>query len=266
MVRLASVRGFFRYLLSLGAIRENVWDVFAASKPRRFVPHIFSLAGLRRILDRVRSRIDPRRPRRSRVLAAYYTMFHTLYACGLRVREVCGLTIGDADVARSLLAVRNTKFGKTRLVPYNARTRELLAEYLDRFRTADDGMFPEAPFFLNLWRRPFHPKAVGAHFAHVCVAAGVHRCKQVKDDTVYGGTTVHALRHSFAVHRLLRWYEEGADVTAKLPLLATYMGHTKYHYTQKYLTVLPLFISIAGKLFAEKFEGSLRDLECPDDP
>jgi integrase len=88
----------------------------------------------------------------------------------------------------------------------------------------------------------------------------------MKGNTVYGSTNLHALRHTFAVHRLLKWYQEGADVNAKLPLLSTYMGHAHYSYTQKYLTVLPRFIDIAGKLFADKFEGSLRDLEWPSDP
>ena len=46
---------------------------------------------------------------------------------------------------------------------------------------------------------------------------------------------VHDLRHSFAVHALLRWYRAGVDVQAKLPLLSTYMGHVSMVSTQYYL-------------------------------
>ena len=46
---------------------------------------------------------------------------------------------------------------------------------------------------------------------------------------------VHDLRHTFAVHRLIQWYEEGADLNAKLPLLVTYLGHQDFTGTQKYL-------------------------------
>src|SRR5213078_3224341 len=53
------------------------------------------------------------------------------------------------------------------------------------------------------------------------------------------GPRVHDIRHAFAVHRLLRWYREGADVQAKLPLLATYLGHCTFLSTQYYLTATP---------------------------
>ena len=39
----------------------------------------------------------------------------------------------------------------------------------------------------------------------------------------------------FAVHRLLQWYEEGADLNAKLPFLVAYLGHKDFTGTQKYL-------------------------------
>jgi integrase len=42
-------------------------------------------------------------------------------------------------------------------------------------------------------------------------------------------------RHTFAVHTLLRWYREGADIDAKLPVLATYLGHQSLAGTQHYL-------------------------------
>jgi integrase/recombinase XerD len=49
------------------------------------------------------------------------------------------------------------------------------------------------------------------------------------------GPRVHDLRHAFAVHTLLRWYREGADLNARLPLPATYLGHQHLSGTQRYL-------------------------------
>ena len=49
------------------------------------------------------------------------------------------------------------------------------------------------------------------------------------------GPRLHDLRHSMAVFRLLSWYEAGADLRAKLPLLATYLGHVGLASTQDYL-------------------------------
>ncbi len=259
--RLKVTKGFFRYLVGQGAVKENVWESFCPPKRKQFIPYIFSLAELQAVLGHVRGKIDPKKPGSYRVRGAHHAMLHTLYACGLRSGEICRLKIGDVDFERSIFTVRETKFGKTRLVPFNPRTRELVSKYLDRFRRCDDGMRPEAPLFLNLRRRAFSQMGLYRQCSHVCAAAGVYRRRETRGKIVYGATNIHAFRHTFAIHRLLKWYEEGADVNAKLPLLATYMGHAHYWDTQQYLTILPRFIDIAGKLFAGKFEGPLKDLE-----
>ena len=46
---------------------------------------------------------------------------------------------------------------------------------------------------------------------------------------------IHDLRHTFAVHRLLAWYQNKQDVNAMLPALATYMGHVCVGSTHVYL-------------------------------
>ena len=58
------------------------------------------------------------------------------------------------------------------------------------------------------------------------------------------------MRHSFAVHRLIAWYREGADVQACLPLLATYLGHVNISGTQAYLTMTPELLAEASERFA----------------
>jgi integrase len=49
------------------------------------------------------------------------------------------------------------------------------------------------------------------------------------------GPRIHDLRHTFAVHRLLAWYRDGQNVNARLPALATYMGHVDISSTHIYL-------------------------------
>ena len=257
--RLMAARGFFRYLLHLGVVKENVWDFFPTPRRGHFIPYIFTLDELRAVFGFLRE--HDKRPRRRHMKAACLAVFHTLYACGLRIGEVCRLDIGDADLEESILTIRATKFGKTRLVPFNPRTHEILDHYFREVRPRDAGSGPEATFFLNWHRRRLKDMRLWKHFRLACRKAGVWRPKRTEGNTVYGGTTPHALRHTFAVHRLLKWYEEGADVNAKLPHLATYMGHVDYHMTQQYLTVLPRFTDIAGDLFSRKFERPLGELE-----
>lgn len=262
--RLTPMRGFFQYLLSFGVVSENIWQATPIPKTKHFIPHIFAVEELSRLFNYLRAQIPLGRPSESKTRCAYFTMFHTIYACGLRPREACRLKTSDIDFKRSFLVVRNTKFYKSRIVPFNSRTRELVLEYLSQFRPADDELPPDAPLFINFHKHAFRRRDIGRHFHLVCKRLGIYRPKWIKGNTVFGGTTVHALRHSFAVHRLLKWYKEGADVNAKLPLLATYMGHVLYYHTQCYLTVLPIFTDIAGKMFADKFETPLKDLECLD--
>lgn len=49
------------------------------------------------------------------------------------------------------------------------------------------------------------------------------------------GPRLHDLRHTFAVHVLQKWIEEGADLTAMMPILSTYMGHNGIRSTAQYL-------------------------------
>ena len=57
------------------------------------------------------------------------------------------------------------------------------------------------------------------------------------------------MRHAFAVHRVVAWYREGADVQACLPLLATYLSHVNLSGTQTYLTMTAELLGEASLRF-----------------
>ena len=63
---------------------------------------------------------------------------------------------------------------------------------------------------------------------------------------------LHDLRHSMAVHRLVAWYREGADVQRLLPQLATYLGHVDIAATQRHLTMTPELLREASRRFQEQ--------------
>ncbi len=70
---------------------------------------------------------------------------------------------------------------------------------------------------------------------------------------------LHDLRHTFAVHRLVAWYKQGADVQRLLPMLATYLGHVHITGTQKYLTMTSELLQEANARF-ENYALSKGDL------
>ncbi|HTT74415.1 MAG TPA: tyrosine-type recombinase/integrase [Candidatus Binataceae bacterium] len=62
----------------------------------------------------------------------YRTMFSLLYGLGFRVGEVSRLRGRDVDFGRQLLVIRDTKFSKSRLLPFGPRIGQLLEGYIDR--------------------------------------------------------------------------------------------------------------------------------------
>jgi len=62
---------------------------------------------------------------------------------------------------------------------------------------------------------------------------------------------LHDLRHTWAVHRLVAWYQDGADVQRLLPALATYLGHVHIAATQCYLTMTPELLQAASLRFEQ---------------
>ena len=74
---------------------------------------------------------------------------------------------------------------------------------------------------------------------------------------------IQDLRHSFAVNALLRWYRAGADVEAKLPLLATYLGHGSVVSTHHYLHFIEPLRTAASKRFAAHYGELVSPLPQP---
>lgn len=67
---------------------------------------------------------------------------------------------------------------------------------------------------------------------------------------------IHDLRHSFAVKTLLRWYEDGEDVQARMPALSTYLGHVDPGSTYWYLSAAPELLAVAARRLEATFGGS----------
>ena len=65
----------------------------------------------------------------------------------------------------------------------------------------------------------------------------------------------HDLRHSFATHRLVQWYKEGADVQTLLPVLSTYLGHSHLEDTSIYLSMTHELLDKANICFKTYVES-----------
>lgn len=241
-VKRSALNGFYRYALGRGLATRSPLPADEPRPPAAAAPYIYSPAELRRLLDGVEA---ARHGARQLDAATFRTLLLALYGAGLRLGEALRLTHGDVDLEQAVLAVRETKFHKTRLVPVGAQLTRVLAAYAAERATDSGPPAASRPFFASRSGTPLAMSTVQYAFTNLRRAVGVRRT-----DGTRHGPRLHDLRHTFAVHRLLAWYREGADVQARLPWLATYLGHADISGTQAYLTMTPDLLTAASARFA----------------
>ena len=245
--RLDAGKRLCEHLLRLGLLDTNPFQGIPRLQDPHLIPYIFPVEELARIFecklghDLHAVAPNPSYPRRDFVKFCHYCAYHTLYACGLRISELTNLDLDDVDFSERTFSIRDSKFGKDRIIPFNDKVRRNLEAYLElraqRFPHTD------APaLFLSSKGRGHQPGNIRAGFRKVLDKLDIYHPSRLLDGVVYMSPRLHSLRHSFAVHRLLRWYSrglgtrrEGADLHEKLPLLSTYMGHQNVHNTFVYL-------------------------------
>ena len=248
-------RGLCRYLMRQGWMQENPAVAFPVPKPQHYRPYVFSIDELRRFFDFLQQQADHSAdPIVSYRFRSCYVFYHLLYACGLRVSEGIRVTTADYSAERRTLFIQPSKFLKDRLIPIGRRVASNLDQLLD-LRQRLFGIPPEGSCFLFLpQRRPYNRKWASACFRETLQHLGIYRPEYTHQGCTHGTPHLHELRRAFAVHRLMRWYREQADVDAKLPLLATYMGHSCFGHTKTYLTLTQQLLSEAGHRFARSFD------------
>ena len=221
--RLSLARQFAVYLCRLGYCAYVPERALSAKVSSGFCPRVLTHSEVRQLLQAV-DQLTPnaRAPLRRLIMPE---VFRLLYGCGFRVNEVLHLRVGDVDLDRGVLTVREAKFGKDRLVPPALP----LVQRLQRYAASIGSRSSDAYFFPSPKGGPWSHSAVYWLYRELLLRCGIAHGGRGK------GPRVHDLRHTMAVHSLLRWYREGADLDAKLPVLATYLGHQSLAGTQRYL-------------------------------
>lgn len=180
-----------------------------------------------------------------------------LYLTGLRVGEAVRLTVGDVDLQGAVLRIRDTKFGKTRLVPLAADLAARLGRCSDAVGVTLGPRAPEAPFFMGPAGQSCTIGGLRYTFLRVLTAAGFPRRRGDR------GLRLHDLRHSFASLRLLLWCEQAANLGVQLPLLATYLGHVGMTSSQRYLQLTAELYTEVTKRHQARFGHLINEEKTP---
>ena len=209
-------------------------------------PYIFSeqevsmLLRVASVLKRVPT--SPLRPEVIRLAIAL------LFTTGIRSGELSRLILADYNRRDATLLIRESKFHKSRLLPLNAGIADEMDRYL-RVRARRE--FPVSADTALIWNARNGGRAYSSKNLQSCLRPVLQQCSIF---TAKGRLPrIHDFRHSFAVNALLRWYRQGADVEAKLPLLATYMGHVSVVSTHYYLHWIEPLRTAASERFASHY-------------
>ena len=253
-VKYGTLAGFYSFALGRGHVSCNPMPLRETEPrpPAVAPPFIFTHEELRRLFKAV----DSSRRRCPKLDAeTFRTFLLLLYGAGLRSGEARRLTMADVDLHSSVLAVNDTKFYKSRLVPVGANLVGVLHQYAAT-RTHRPLRKGSASSFLACRDGSPLKKAIVRHAFHVALrTAGLDNGKPG-----YRAPCLHSLRHSFATNRLTSWYREGADVQRLLPVLSTYLGHSSVAATQVYISMTPELLDEAGR----RFERYVEQNRSPD--
>lgn len=245
------LQGLYRFAIGRGFVSCSPMPAGIPAPLPPFRPHIYSADELRALLKATSVLKSPRSPLQP---VTFRTLLLVLYGTGLRVGEGLALAIRDVDLPDRLLTVRDTKFFKSRLVPIGPELAKELRAY---FRLRSSLAMPrrgESAFFASSTGNALPYQHVITLFQRVRNAAGIQR-----DRGSSYPPRLHDLRHTAAVHRVVAWYREGADVQRLLPQLATYLGHKDLRSTQHYLTMTPDLLEAASRRFQHYAQAEGRD-------
>lgn len=157
-----------------------------------------------------------------------YAILMIAIKLGLRCSDIKSLQLSDIDVdlVQGTIFIKDSKFGKERLLPVHDNLLKRMKIYHSNV-LAFCG--PDAPFFPNGRNGAYTTGGLYSIFRERLLAAGIsHGGKG-------NGPRVHDLRHTFAVHSLRKAVKNGEDINSMLKYLSVYLGHSGVISSENYL-------------------------------
>jgi integrase len=233
--RLGIVRAFARHQHALDPRTQVPPRGLLVGHYRRRVPAIIPEESIARLVDELR-----RTPSATGLRPQSYSFLVGLIAAtGMRTSEATHLGRDDVDFGGRTVLVRRGKRGAWRLLPIDASTVGKLRQYAtERDRLVRRPISPA--FFISDRGRSIADSTLRRVFCLAC------RAIDLRSSGERPGVRLLDLRHTFAVDVLRRWYLRGVDVERSLPLLSTYLGHTRLEHTYWYLSAVPELLQLAS--------------------
>jgi len=218
-LRFCALRSFYKFLIRHGEVTASPIKNLSLPKLEKRLPKFLTAPQMLQLLEApLQGLAQPRKkgPGRPVVASACYrdvAILETIYSCGLRISELCGLNAADVDWNERSVRVMG-KGRKERLVPIGEKALEAIRNYWSLLECAPAG---NTPVFLAETGKasPLSARMLQSRLKKYLAQAGL-------DPQL----TPHKLRHSYATHLL----DAGADLRSVQELL----GHAHLATTQIY--------------------------------
>jgi len=222
-LRFSALRTFYKFLLRHGLVETLPIKNLSLPKAPQRLPKFLTIQQMADLLAAPASLLagsggkkGPGRPVSAEVCRRDVAVLETIYSCGLRVSELCGLRVADIDFSGQIIRVRG-KGQKERLVPVGAPALQAIQSYWGSLLSPPDGAQPV--FCADTKKRsPLNRLQLARRLKKYLIVAGLDPA-----------LTPHKLRHSYATHLL----DAGADLRSVQELL----GHAHLITTQVYTHV-----------------------------
>jgi integrase/recombinase XerC len=221
-LRFSALRTFYKFLIRHGAAESSPIKNLSLPKLEKRLPKFLTKQQMEALLVapfellKIQKTKKAGRPVSQIAALRDVAVLETIYSCGLRVSELCGLRADDIDWSEQIVRVRG-KGKKERLVPIGRPALMAIQDYWNTFKQPPGGA---SPVFLaeTKKRAPLGAVSIARRLKQFLVIAGL-------DPSL----TPHKLRHSYATHLL----DAGADLRSVQELL----GHAHLVTTQVYTHV-----------------------------
>jgi integrase/recombinase XerD len=210
--KVAAMKSFCSFLVRSGAVEDNPAEELDSPKVKKQLPTTLTPGEVEKLLSL------PAQGGNSPKALRDTALLEVLYATGMRVSEVAGLTLDDLDLGAGTVRCVG-KGGKERVMPLYAAACHAVSAYLEKGRPALAGLHTdERTLFLN-------PRGEKLTRQGLWLIIKAYARQMGLEDRV----TPHTLRHSFATHML----NGGAGLREVQKLL----GHANISTTQVYTHV-----------------------------
>ena len=207
--RLATIKSFFKYLVKIELIEENIAIHINSPKVAKKLPSFINKSLIDVLMNS--PSLDTLIGVRDRAVLELF------YSTGMRLSELVNINIGDFHLNKKLLRVIG-KGKKERMIPYGRAAESAIENYLKMRDISFKPVFAKTPLFVNSKEKRISTRTIQRRMNNYI--------KLVADGKRVGP---HLLRHTFATHLL----DNGADITAVKDLL----GHSSLSSTQIYTHV-----------------------------